>query len=705
MPHTINISCSHCGQANDPSVAYCGGCQTRLRGFPDDANVPRVLVAPKLKTELKLPCMPCRTRDDVDFRASSGNAPDITAVFQTGPSATAPCDLGVLLAPYAHLGTEIKTRLGYGARIETIRVARVTAFDLQIEMRDPTTGANLSRGGWSGTRLPDGNLAIALRGDRHPGSVVLIAARLSLETSDHGKYELHCETVAKREQQPVIRFEDGMVRYEVPLALTLSLDPVVCLQPDMSHQLAQSGQVPAANRSSSTALKFHTSLEFREAGTYQLWLPPAVLEAADELAFEASEGVEISSKNGSTFVRSEAGRRVPLKGSIVPRLLPSERGTYDADDHSWRFDIALGVRCVDSGSAASFEVRVAMFQLWAARSTSPAVAIDFGTSATSIRVMRKPPDMNVFSDDLPAAQVIGRLEELLSRPSYGTFRQTALTALRIEQHPAAGRPPENVTVGAEVVGSSVTRASARSVTLLKRLLVTPKRPIFLSERETDALGTQRVPKIESYASSALAEAFLRSAALDLAAEGCLPDACMLSYPASWSSDEFAPVLRSFLELVQRAFQSARIQQRPELADKQVAVKRLLSEPEALLFFQLATAGQRPDLQALIERSSALAVIDVGGGTTDIAMVRPKSGRDGRRDMFPVLSDAFDLAGEDITHAIASEIWRMLQSELRELEGTKNDREDYGPLRRLSFPDFSHQRFINTRPSLSFAFGE
>jgi hypothetical protein len=134
------------------------------------------------------------------------------------------------------------------------------------------------------------------------------------------------------------------------------------------------------------------------------------------------------------------------------------------------------------------------------------------------------------------------------------------------------------------------------------------------------------------------------------------------------------------------------------------VKRFLSEPEALLFFQLATAGQDRDLAVRIERSGTLIVIDVGGGTTDVAIVRPKSTPRGRREIFPVLSDAFDLAGEDITHAIASAIWRMLQSELLALEGNKNDRDEYAALRQLKFPDFSHQRFAQGDEKLSHAVG-
>ena len=703
MPPTSSISCNHCGQANDRSATYCAGCNTRLRGFPDDAWIPRALIAANLRTELQLPCMPCRTRDAVDFSASSGNAPEVKATFETGPDVTAPCDLGSLLASFAQLGTDIRARLAFGARMETLSVARAIGFDLQVEMRDPTTSALIASGSWSGKRIPSDGIALALRGERPPGSTVVLAARLRMETAEHGIRELRSESIAREREQPQVAFQEGPFCYVVPARFALQLDPVVCLQPDMSHQLAQTGQVHSANRSSSTALKFQTSLEVREAGTYQLWLSPAVLEAADELAFEASEGVEISSKNGSTIVRSETGRRVRLQGSIVPRLLPSERGTYDADDYSWRFDIALGVRCLGSSSAAPFEVRVASLQLWAARTSSPAVAIDFGTSATSIRVMRKPVDINAVSD-APSAEVISHIEKMLGRPAYGAFRQTAKTALRIEQHSAAGQTPENVTVGAKVFDDGLATSAARSVTLLKRLLLAPKRSIFLSERAADALRTQRVPRIESYGSPLLAAGFLRYAALDLAAEGVIPDICVLSYPASWTAAEYAPVLRNFLELVQSAFQNARVQQRPDLANKPVLVKKFLSEPEALLYYQLATAVQNRALAARIEHSGTLVVIDVGGGTTDVAIVRPKSAPDGRREIFPVLSEAFDLAGEDITHAIASAIWRMLQSEVRALEGTKHDRDEYAALRQLEFPDFSHQRFVQHNEKLSRAVG-
>jgi hypothetical protein len=685
------VSCHHCGKANDPSRVECAACQTRLRGLRDDDVMPLILVAPRLKTELHLRCMPGRLLDEVRFVANSGHAPEVDATFETGATKAAPPDLSALLAPFATLGTPIKAKLAFGARIELATVERVTDFHLLIELKDPLTAVVVARGTWNGAQLPHGPIQLALQGETAGRDELMLVATLKLATPDRSR-ELTLEQRALPGQQPVLRFVDRSVHYELPLQLSLQRAAVTCLRIDTRHQLANSGRSPDANRSSATPLPVQVDIQFNEAGRYRLWLPPELVMAAEAVKLRRQDGQPLQAKQGTLIFAADANELLRLEATFVPRLLPTSAGLFGENDQTWQFEIPLMVQSLDAPSASPMVVLVARIQLWAAQTTSPAVAIDFGTSATSLRLMRQNLDDNAFGETKSSAAAVDYLDQLLSRPAYGSFRQTAITALRVEQHGDAGAVPRNNTVGSAVfeqleAGDNIYR----SVSLIKRLL-SESWAVYLTENSQDALGTQRVASSQSYPAPALAEAFLRTAALDLAAEGVLPNTVMLSYPATWNTAKLTPVVQAFLGLVQRAFQGARDQQRPDLASTPVVVQQSLSEPEALLFYQLATADREPAMKALIDQATTLGVVDVGGGTTDVALVRPKAGKRGKKELFPVLSDAFDLAGEDITHAIAREIWRHLVNYALGKEGTGSDRADLAAIRKLRFPSSAQQRF-------------
>jgi hypothetical protein len=182
------------------------------------------------------------------------------------------------------------------------------------------------------------------------------------------------------------------------------------------------------------------------------------------------------------------------------------------------------------------------------------------------------------------------------------------------------------------------------------------------------------PIVQAYSGRELVQAFLESVAHEVATEGFLPEVVLLSFPATWNAPEKQELVARFREAAAAAFGRVRSMHGSPRA---VEVSLALSEPEALLLHQVVSRQGRVAAGSALANCSALAMVDVGGGTTDVAFVRPSVERvrssDVRR-LHPVRALAFDVAGEDITLAIASDLWRRVVSAL----GDKGSQSPAGP---------------------------
>jgi hypothetical protein len=104
-----------------------------------------------------------------------------------------------------------------------------------------------------------------------------------------------------------------------------------------------------------------------------------------------------------------------------------------------------------------------------------------------------------------------------------------------------------------------------------------------------------------------------------------------------------------------------------------------------LFHEVVRSAIDNDLMDKLRSADALVVADVGGGTTDVATVIPSQSQKGRRELRNVQAAADNVAGEDLTHAIAAAMWGELGSV--QLSGKERN-----PLSQVRFPDTPQQRF-------------
>ena len=686
------IRCASCGAENNNHAVRCARCDSLLRGIGGEDQLVPLFLMNGMTTELALRCLETRSIDNARIVLTCGHAPPAQGELVLTADRSGAFNLSNLAAPLLAIDRPINAIARFETREELLTIVRADRFELTVNARRAGDTQTIATATWSGATLPVTPLQLPLVADAPDGETLQIEVRATLLSSGsshaiQSRYEL-------RAGEPELVVSEGPVSYRLPFRIVHRKPIVACPKVDMRHQLAHSTRGAESSRSSSSALAFEAPIQFCESGEFTIEAPPLLLAAMSSLSLEPADDSDSSpTKLTATGfqIRARAGDTFQLRGSFVPRLLDSTLGEFIAAANYWdfRFSVRVASTGRDGSPLRDQEVEFARVQLSAMNRSCAKVALDFGTSATSIRIQWNQLAPEEF-DKKTSAQQAEHLRHTIVLPKYGSFTETAPTALRIEAHGLDQEPPRFVITGETVVKDiEVGDSIFRTVSLIKRLLA-ESFPIYMAEETLLPHGATRVWRSVAYQAPQLAEAFLRSLALDLAVEDCLPDFVYVSFPASWRTQLDRSRLDHFTGIVQRAFQYARGLHRPDRAAEAVKALPALSEPEALLFYQLAVSPDDSPTRAAVRTADTLAIIDIGGGTTDVAVVRPTRVTDergrSRAYLHPVLSKAVDNAGEDVTHAIARVIWQGMRRE------AKSSSDEHRAIRDLEFPSHPQARF-------------
>ena len=686
--------CGHCGQANPPQTSRCQRCDTDLAGvLPVDGEIP---IGSQVETWIQLQGVPYGG-DQVayviaqcgDWRETSepiavrGTAPILYPLHQLLEPVlawTAPVSANVRTGGISTAIHLVRAKLS-GPRARAVRLGSRTAWSpLTANAGQQATPA------WAVSLSPYG-----------PGTYEVSSALEGLSTPLELLAELDLQHATDVGVELRLKGSSGTTRLLQRVRLTVAAETtsanaaLVVHQPDYTQQIGFKGRLVENSLSYGDEVELVAKAQFVRAGRFEVAL--ANLSAAAVTYFEC----EVSDQNAFRVEQATPTQRTvlvnrPVEVTVRVRLVPSQLNDEAIERIASNPDVvAVPIKLVlqeHSGATAAGQrgqviVALGEIQLWCAKDAQ-LLAMDFGTSETTVSIQLQTPDESLFEQVTLGRQLI----ELVLNGTVGEddaeYTAPQASALRVERH---GRPlPDSVVAGDQVLREIDGAGNwSRSVMLIKRLM-SEGHTLMLSDRpiQYSHLSTSSPLTYQRYDAAELAHAYLRFIANEVAAKGSLPRVILLSFPGSWYQQQGRKTLQELEQLVATAFQHVRDRHRPG-SGTTVKAQGRLSEPECLLFHEVVRSAIDNDLMEQMKRADALVVVDVGGGTTDVATVIPGQLQKGQRVLRNVQAAAENFAGEDLTHAIAAALWV-------ELGNVRLSGKARNTLASVRFPDTPQQRF-------------